>query len=146
MVESTGPGDPRREATARPAATFHRESIGLLTSAQIAERAAHLALEKKARDILILDLHELTSATDCFVVCSADSETQVKAVADHVLEGLAKNGVKVWHVEGLEGRRWVLLDYVDVVVHVFYSNTRDFYSLETLWGDAPATRVDDALV
>ncbi|MBZ0270242.1 ribosome silencing factor [bacterium] len=114
-----------------------------MTSTEIADRAAHLALEKKARDILILDLHDLTSASDRFVVCSADSETQVKAVADHVLAGLAKHGVKAWHVEGLESRRWVLLDYVDVVVHVFYSETRDFYALETLWGDAPATRVDD---
>ncbi len=114
-----------------------------MTSAQLAERAAHLALEKKARDILILKLEELTSATDRFVVCTADSETQVKAVADHVLEELRKDGVKAWHVEGLEGRRWVLLDFVDVVVHVFYPETRSFYGLESLWGDAPVTRVDD---
>lgn len=114
-----------------------------MTSEQLAQRAAHLALEKKARDILILDLHALTSATDRFVVCSAESETQVKAVADHIVETLSKEGVKVWHVEGLEGRRWALLDYVDVVVHVFYSETRDFYALESLWGDAPATRIDD---
>ena len=120
-----------------------REPIRLLTSAQLAERAAHLALEKKARDILILKLEELTSATDRFVVCTADSETQVKAVADHVLEELRKDGVKAWHVEGLEGRRWVLLDFVDVVVHVFYPETRSFYGLESLWGDAPVTRVDD---
>jgi len=124
-------------------AAFRPEPVPPLTPAQIADRAAHLALEKKARDILILDLTDLTSASDRFVVCTAESETQVKAVADHVLEGLAKDGVKAWHVEGLEGRRWVLLDYVDVVVHVFYSETRDFYALETLWGDAPATRVDD---
>ena len=114
-----------------------------MTPAEIADRAARLALEKKARDILILDLQGLTSATDHFVVCSAESETQVKAVAGHVQEVLAKEGQKAWHVEGMEGRRWVLLDYVDVVVHVFYSQTRDFYSLETLWGDAPARRVDD---
>lgn len=127
-----------------PSAAISPEPVPPLTPAQIADRAAHLALEKKARDILVLDLTGLTSASDRFVVCTAESETQVKAVADHVLEGLAKDGVKAWHVEGLEGRRWVLLDYVDVVVHVFYSDTRDFYALETLWGDAPATRVDDA--
>jgi ribosome-associated protein len=114
-----------------------------LTPAELAERAAHLALEKKARDILILDLHELTSATDRFVVATADSETQVKAVADHILEKLREEGQKAWHVEGLESRRWVLLDFVDVVVHVFHGQTRDHYALETLWGDAPATRVDD---
>ena len=59
------------------------------------------------------------------------------------VETLAREDVKAWHVEGMEGRKWVLLDYVDVVVHVFYSETRGFYSLESLWGDAPATRVDD---
>ena len=115
-----------------------------MTSAQLAERIAHLALEKKARDILILDVHALTSATDRFVVMSADSDTQVKAIADHVLAKLKEDeDVRAWHVEGLEGRRWVLLDYVDVVVHVFHGETRNFYSLETLWGDAPVTRVED---
>ena len=114
-----------------------------MNSAQLAERAAHLALEKKAHDILILDLRKLTSAADRFVICSADSETQVKAVADHVAESLTKEGMKAWHVEGQQGRRWVLLDYVDVVVHVFYSETREFYALENLWGDAPIIRADD---
>jgi ribosome-associated protein len=115
-----------------------------LNSTQLAERAAHLALEKKAHDILILDLRKLTTAADRFVICSADSETQVKAVADHVSESLAKEGAKAWHVEGQQGRRWVLLDYVDVVVHVFYTETREFYALENLWGDAPMIRADDA--
>lgn len=114
-----------------------------MNSTCLAERAAALALEKKAHDILILDLRKLTSATDRFVLCTGDSETQVKAIADHVAGKLAEEGAEAWHVEGQEGRRWVLLDYVDVVIHVFYSETRDFYSLETLWGDAPAVRVDD---
>ena len=125
--------------------TLCPEPIRPLTSAQLAERVAQLALEKKARDILILDVHALTSATDRFVVMTADSDTQVKAVADHVVEALKDEGTRAWHVEGLEGRRWVLLDYVDVVVHVFLGETRNFYSLETLWGDAPATRVEDNL-
>ena len=115
-----------------------------MKSEELALRAANLALEKKARDVLVLDLRTLTSAADHFVLLTADSETQVRAVAEHVVESLAKRNVRAWHVEGLEGRRWVLIDYVDVVVHVFYSATRDFYSLETLWGDAPAIRVDGA--
>jgi ribosome-associated protein len=127
-----------------PTRSFSKEPFALLTSAQLAERAAHLALEKKAHDILILDLTKLTTAADRFVICTADSETQVKAVADHVTETLDKEGMKVWHVEGEEGRRWILLDYVDVVVHVFYSETRRFYALENLWGDAPMIRADDA--
>jgi len=114
-----------------------------LDPACLAERAASLALEKKARDILILDLARLTSAAERFVLCTADSETQVKAIADHVVEKLAEDGSRVWHTEGEQGRRWILLDFVDVVVHVFHSETREFYSLETLWGDAPAVRFDD---
>jgi ribosome-associated protein len=114
-----------------------------LDSTQLAERAARLALEKKAHDILILDLRKLTTAADRFVICSADSETQVKAVADHVAESLATEGMKAWHVEGQQGRRWILLDYVDVVIHVFYTETREFYALEDLWGDAPAIRAKD---
>jgi ribosome-associated protein len=114
-----------------------------LEPSRLAERAAFLALEKKARDIVILDLSQLTSATDRFVVCTGDSDVQVKAIADHVVEKMGEAGHRVWHVEGEQGRRWILLDFVDVVVHVFYSETRDFYSLETLWGDAPAVRLDD---
>ena len=128
---------------ADPKSVRKKEADPLLKPEQLALRAAHLALEKKARDILVLDLRELTSAADHFVLMTADSDTQVKAVADHIVESLAREGLKAWHVEGMEGRKWVLLDYVDVVVHVFYSQTRGFYSLETLWGDAPATRVDD---
>ena len=128
----------------RPPDLVSKELDHLLNSAQLADRAAHLALEKKAHDIKILDLRKLTSAADYFVVCSADSETQVKAIADHITETLGKEDSKPWHVEGLEGRRWVLLDCVDVVVHVFYTETRSFYALENLWGDAPVTHIDDA--
>ncbi len=114
-----------------------------MDSAQLAERAARIALEKKAHDVLILDLRNLTSAADRFVLCTGDSETQVKAIADHVAETLGQEDMKPWHVEGLEGRKWILLDFVDVVVHVFYGQTRSYYGLENLWGDAPATRIDD---
>lgn len=114
-----------------------------MNSTQLSDRIASLALEKKAREIVILDLRKLTSAADAFVICTGDSETQVKAIADHIVEKLDENGNRAWHVEGEEGRRWVLLDFVDVVVHVFHRETREFYSLETLWGDAPAVRIDD---
>lgn len=144
MVESRASENPSGQAGSGPKQQAE-EPIRTLNSAHLAERVAHLALEKKARDILILDLTGLTSATDRFVVMTADSDTQVKAIADHIVEKLKEHGLRAWHVEGLEGRRWVLLDYVDVVVHVFYSETRHFYSLETLWGDAPAVRVQDDL-
>ena len=103
----------------------------------LARRAAEACLEKKATDPVVLDLRELEAVSDFFVVVSAASEVQVKAIADHVEERLREErGARPWHVEGREGRRWVLLDYVDLVVHVFHEKTREYYLLERLWGDA----------
>lgn len=107
-----------------------------MTSKTLAKKIAKLTLAKKAYDIVILDLRKLTSITDYFVICSADSDTQVKAVADAVMEGLEKVGIRVWHNEGYVHRNWILLDYVDVVTHVFHKDIRKFYNLERLWGDA----------
>ena len=73
---------------------------------------------------------------DYFLICSAQSELQVKAIVEAVEERLREQGARPWHVEGLEGRRWVLLDYVEMVVHVFHHRTREYYLLERLWGDA----------
>ena len=100
------------------------------------ESAAEAALSKKAHDPVALDLRELEGVADYFLICSASSEVQVKAIADAVEEKLTEHGVKPWHVEGLSGRRWVLLDYVEIVVHVFHEKTREYYLLERLWGDA----------
>ena len=85
----------------------------------------------------MLDLRELAGVSDYFVIVSAASEVQTKAIADFIEEQLREShGVKPWHVEGKDGRRWVLLDYIDVVVHVFHERTREYYLLERLWGDA----------
>ena len=100
-------------------------------------RAAGLALERRAHGVMILDLRGISTATDYFVLASGTSDVQVKAIADHVVGDLKKQGVRPQHLEGLRGGRWVLLDYVDFVVHVFHPQARDFYQLETLWGDAP---------
>lgn len=107
----------------------------------VAEAAAALALTKKADEVLILDLRAVSAAADYFVIASAGSDVQVKAVVDAVVEGLEKSGLPVWHVEGYSNRRWVLIDLVDVVVHVFDHEARRFYGLERLWGDAPARRI-----
>jgi len=110
----------------------------------LARAAAALALTKKAQDLVVLDLRELEGVSDYFVIASAASEVQVRAVADAVEEGLAERfGVRPWHVEGRDGRRWVLLDYVDVVVHVFHERTRAYYLLERLWGDAGRIEIAD---
>ncbi|MEX2467666.1 MAG: ribosome silencing factor [Gemmatimonadota bacterium] len=101
------------------------------------ERSVVLALERKASDVAVLDLHGISSATDYFVIATGNSDVQVKAIADHVVDELKKDGVRPQHVEGMSGGRWVLIDYIDFVVHVFHPQARSFYQLENLWGDAP---------
>lgn len=114
-----------------------------MDSKKLALKLARLALTKKAEDIKILDLRKLTTVTDFFVICTAFSDTRVKAVADAVMDGSKKIGEKVWHKEGMAQKSWVLLDFVDVVVHIFLRETRNFYSLEKLWGDADITVISD---
>ncbi len=99
-------------------------------------RAAELALERKARDVVALDLRGISSATDFFVIATGTSDVQVRSIGEHVLETLKKEDVRPGHVEGMGGGRWILLDYIDFVVHVLHPEARDFYQLETLWGDA----------
>lgn len=104
-------------------------------------RAAALCLDNKANDVVVLDLHGVTDMTDYFVIASGTSDTHVRSVAQHVEEALRREGVRPASVEGLTQGRWVLLDYVDFVVHVFHPSLREFYQLERLWGDAPALAV-----
>ncbi len=104
---------------------------------------AELTLSRKAKDVVIMDLRKVTTMADYFVVCTGESETQVRAIADAVMEGMSKVGEKPWHSEGLQNLQWVLLDYVDVVVHVFHKEARAFYGLEKLWGDAKIQKVAD---
>ena len=98
---------------------------------------ARLAAEKKAENTIILRMGELTSFTDYFVICSGTSTTHARTIADFVLEETKKKGLRPSGLEGLSGARWVLLDYGDVVVHIFETGTRQFYGLEKLWLDAP---------
>lgn len=107
-------------------------------------RAADLALELKAVGVVVLDLRGISSATDYFVIASGTSDVQVKAIAEHVVDELKKDKVRPSHVEGMTGGRWVLLDYIDFVVHVFHPQARDFYQLENLWGDAPKWEAPEA--
>jgi ribosome-associated protein len=109
----------------------------------VAETAARLALSKKAEDIAILDLRGLSALCDYFVVATGTTDVHVRAIADHILQQLEKAGMRIWHVEGYSQGRWVLLDAVDVVIHVFSPDTRRYYALERLWGDAPAEAVGE---
>jgi len=101
-------------------------------------RATLLAQERKARDVMVLDLRGISSATDFFLLATGRSDVQVKAIAEHVVDELRNDGHRPSHVEGLRGGRWALLDYIDFVVHVFHPQARAFYQLENLWGDAPS--------
>ena len=110
-----------------------------MKGAQLARAVAAYAADKKAVDIVELDLRGVVSYTDYFVICSGNSERQVKAIHDGVYEGMKKDhGVLPRRVEGLPEARWVLMDYLDVIVHVFTPETRDYYRLEQLWGEVPA--------
>ncbi len=113
------------------------------TSQDLVDVSTKLALSKKAEDIVIMDVRDLTSVTDFFILCSGNSDTQIKAIADAITDGLEQEDVLVWHKEGYHGLKWILLDYVDFVVHVFQKEAREFYGLEKLWGDARMTRVED---
>lgn len=98
-------------------------------------------MDNRADQVVLLDLHGVTDMTDYFVIASGTSDTHVRSVAEHVMSGLKAQGVRVQSVEGMPQGRWVLLDYVDFVVHVFHPSLREYYQLERLWGDAPALAV-----
>lgn len=100
--------------------------------------------EKKGKDITVLDLTSISHAVcKYFIICSGDSTTQVQAIADSVQDEVLKGcGEKPWHTEGYENREWILVDYADVVVHVFLPEIREFYGLELLWSDAVRLSID----
>jgi ribosome-associated protein len=115
-----------------------------LTSRTLAKRIAEFILSRKGDDVVLMDLTKLAGPANYFVLCSAESDTQVRAIADAVRTGTNDIGVSLWHMEGLQALSWVLLDYVDVVVHIFQKETRSFYHLERLWSDAKIYPVEDA--
>lgn len=115
-----------------------------MESKLLADKITELIFQKKGMDVKILDLRNVTTMADYFVICSADSDTQVRAIADEVEKTLRDEGIKCWHKEGYRALNWVLIDYVDVVVHVFKKEARAFYNLEKLWGDAEIIEVQDS--
>ncbi len=117
-----------------------------MDSSLLANNITDLIFNKKGYDVKILDLRKLTTITDYFVICTGDSDTQVKAIADEVDKKLRDEGIRPWHTEGYQSLNWVLIDFVDVVVHIFKKDTRDFYNLEKLWGDAEISEVVDPLL
>ena len=114
-----------------------------MDSKKFAKQIAEFILGKKGYDIKILEIKNVSSIADYFIICSADSDRQVKAIADEVEDKLREIGIKCIHREGYESLTWVILDYFDVMVHVFKAEARTFYNLEKLWGDAPVVEIKD---
>jgi ribosome-associated protein len=109
---------------------------------RLVREAVRLAADKKALDAVVLDMAEAVGYTDYFVILSGGSTRQAKAIADAVSEGLRAQGVRATRAEGQREAEWILLDYLDMVVHVFTPGARDFYRLEALWRDVPRVTVD----
>ncbi|HTL44299.1 MAG TPA: ribosome silencing factor [Vicinamibacterales bacterium] len=106
-------------------------------------KAVRAALDKKAQDIVVLDLRHTPAFTDFFLVCSGQTQRQVHAIADAVEESLKAAKIRPSHIEGYDRAEWVLMDYFTFIVHIFTPQTRAFYSLERLWGDATKIEVSD---
>jgi len=111
-------------------------------SKKLAFDIGELALQKKANRVKILDVHKITSMTDFFVICSGTSDIQVKAITDHIVDEIAEVE-RPFNREGYDAREWILLDYINVVVHIFHEASRDFYDLERLWIDAEITELNE---
>lgn len=113
-------------------------------SEKLIEVITEALLDRKAEDITVLDIHELTTLADKFVICHASTDVQIKAIADNVnKETKEQLNEKAWKEEGRESRRWVILDYVNVVVHIFKKELREYYALERMWNDAPIQKIED---
>ncbi len=108
-----------------------------------AQRISELMLDKKAVDIIMIDVRKITTLTDFFVVCTSESEPQTRAITDHINQKMKEEGVKSWHIEGYEHLDWVLIDFVHIVVHIFSKETREYYEFERLWADGKITHVKD---
>jgi ribosome-associated protein len=112
-------------------------------SLELARKAAQICQEYRANDVVLLDLRQVTDMTDFFIVASGTSDTHVRSVGENLAEEMKKLGSPVYHMEGTTKGRWVLLDFVDFVVHVFHPTLRDFYQLERLWADAESIPIEE---
>lgn len=101
------------------------------------------SLKRKAKDLIILNVKELSSFADYFIICSGTSDRQVQAIAESIQENLKENGILPLGIEGERIGKWVLMDYEDIIVHIFYEPIREFYDIERLWADAPRMEVGD---
>ena len=109
---------------------------------KIADKISQLMLDKKAIDIKIINVKGLTSLTDYFINCSSGSDPQTKAIKNHIEDNLTKEyNIKPLHIEGYEGLKWILMDYINIVVNIFHEEEREYYDIERLWGDGKVKKV-----
>ena len=114
-----------------------------MSSYQTAKRIAELALDKKGQQIVLMDISDISGFADYFVIISGDSNVQIKAIADHIEDQLRSEKIRTNHKEGYQYQNWVLLDYIDVVVHIFKKQAREYYGIEQLWADAKIEFISD---
>ena len=132
MTDTTHPVSPSEDAASDPRSRDPRLRV-----------IVDSLLGKKGLDLVIMGLGEVTDVADYFVLCTGSSDLHVKSLAEDVVDKLKESGHRPWHVEGMEQRRWVLVDIVDVVVHIFRDDAREHYALERLWGDAKLFAIKD---
>ncbi len=116
-----------------------------MTTLQQAKETAKILSDKKAKDIKVIEISDVSVIADYMVIATGNSSTQVKALADYVEEGLDEMGISVSHIEGYRSNSWILLDYVDVIVHVFSNEAREYYDLERLWEDGKDIDISDII-
>ena len=107
------------------------------------QRISELMLEKKAVDIIIIDVKKITTLTDFFVICTSESEPQTRAITNHINLTMKKEGLESWHIEGYQHLDWVLIDHISIVTHIFSKEAREYYEFERLWADGVITKVKD---
>ncbi len=107
-----------------------------MNSKTLIKKIVTLIQDKKGYDIKIIDLKGISSLTDYFIICSSDSDPQTRAITNHIKKDLSRDKVKPFQIEGLDYMDWILMDYFDIVIHIFKKEKREFYDIERLWGDA----------
>ena len=112
-----------------------------MTNNTIIKKIINCIKDKKGHNIVMLDVKKLSSLTDYFIICTSDSEPQTKAIASYIRKELSKKKIKPYQIEGLDYLEWVLIDYFDIVIHIFKKETREFYNIEKLWGDAKTIKI-----
>ena len=117
-----------------------KSNLDFISNQPLLKEIINLALEKKAGDLIAIDIRGISYLSDFFIICHGDSEPHVKAITDHIRKGTKK---KPRHLEGYENQNWILLDYFDIIIHIFKKSEREYYSLESLWADAPSIELND---